>query len=166
MLLSAASGLSRVPHPRHVTRAALMLANGHRIKNVSSRFAHMAEWKYQCNPPSPHSHITQTHPHSHTLTAYCLHTANMSSSEKQLNGPAGLLPNVMGVRGYSYTCCMSNSLLALWVESNRKHIDEWCCSILRSAMALRLLLKCFGLFYCKTSTDRVHNDRPKYLNTT
>lgn len=75
------------------------------------------------------------------------------------NCSVGILPNIMGVRGYTCTRCTSTSLLVLWVGANRKYIDEWRCSILWCAVAVQHPLKCSShLFCCKTSTERPWND--------
>lgn len=101
----------------------------------------------------PPTHIQDTQTHTHPQCAQYMICQGVK------NCSAGILPNIMEVRGYTCTYCMSTSLVVLWVGANRKHIDEWCCSILRSAVALQRLLKCFSrLFCCKTSTERAWND--------
>lgn len=103
----------------------------------------------KCSPI--HSQRSQTRAHPRCTGS--------SEGLKKENCSVGILPNIMGVRGYTWTHCTSTGLLVLWVGANRKHIDEWRCSILWCAVAVQHPLKCFShLFCCKTSTERSWND--------
>lgn len=64
----------------------------------------------------PSTHIQRAQTHARPRRAQyriCYRVKNCS---------AGILPNIMGVRGYTCARCMSTSLLVLWAGANRKHI--------------------------------------------
>lgn len=65
------------------------------------------------NYPPPQTVFTQTHTHSRcTKYRVCYGEKNCS---------VGFLPNIIGVRGYTCSHCMSTFM---WVETNRKLIDD------------------------------------------
>lgn len=135
----------------------LKLASVHVVKECLSTFCPYGWMEISMQTAvgcvRPKKYPPRVHTNTHTCTL-AVHSIGSVMEWKTVF--AGILPNIMRVIGYACTHCMSTSLPVLWVGANRKHIDEWCCSVARRAVALQRLLKCFSrLFCCKTSTERV-----------